>query len=107
MQVTPFGWWLPSGLCPPALAGRVLALPAPRKGGPRTATREVRRPWTEARSARLAPAPGRWAPRPCRAPAAPSHPPEAWLRDVEGPSLLTRCDSKWELAARADPLACG
>lgn len=45
------------GAVPPVLTGRVLAPSAPRKGGPRTATRKARRPWTEARSPRPAPAP--------------------------------------------------
>lgn len=88
-----------SGLCPPALIGRVLAPSAPRKGGPRTATRKVRQPWTEARSPRLALAPRLWATPALSCPSCPQQSPEAWLRDVDGPSMLTRCDSKSEVPA--------
>lgn len=36
----------PLGYGPLVLIGRFLALSAPRKGGPKTATRKVRQPWT-------------------------------------------------------------
>lgn len=74
VQVTPFRWWLLSGLCPPALTGRVLAPSAPRKGGPRTATRKARylgrRPGARGRLRLRDCGP----PRPCLAPAAPAEP---------------------------------
>lgn len=87
------------GAVPTALIGRVLAPSAPRKGGPGTATRKARRPWTEARSPRLAPAPRLWATPALSCPSCPQQSPEAWLSDVEGPFMLTRCDSKWEFPA--------